>query len=192
MIVDTNIKVVAGTFSSPDRLEDAVDELQLTGFDRADLSVPNLVSKAHDRSARGPRRISGIVVGPRPRRTHYVGRHSMTEAQAAIVGASLGVPALAATTVLGLSGADVGPMIVGAFLWGGVGALCGAAVAWWIGMRRARRLADEIAYGGLSLWVGVRDRARAEQALEILRRHGARDVRPTATRARCLRPRVSA
>jgi hypothetical protein len=64
------------------------------------------------------------------------------------------------------------PVLVAA----GAGGLLGAALGRMMHERHADRVQEQLARGGLLLWVNVRNAGEEETALEVLRAHAAHDV----------------
>jgi hypothetical protein len=169
---------VTGVFYSHAALEDAVDALLHSGFDRADIdrvADPEAVRQ----------RIGDIYVaaeeladiGHVARRPFFT-RDDMSAAVA--VGGSLFgcAVALAASFIVLVSGG--GPLATGTvaaiagILAGGTAA---ATIAHFLRQERRRGLDTLMAARGLILWVRVHSPEREELAQKILQRHGARAVR---------------
>ena len=67
-------------------------------------------------------------------------------------------------------------MASAAALGGGAGGLVGAWLAKLLGDQRARRVQEQLAHGGLLLWVRTWDAEEESRAIKILKRHSGRDV----------------
>jgi hypothetical protein len=172
------VREVTGVFHSHDALEEAVEALLLTGFDRADIdrvADPEAVRQ----------RIGDIYVAAeeladvgRVARRPLITRDDISSAVA--VGGSLfgcAVALAAAFVVLAPGGRPLTTGVVAAI----AGVLAGGAAAVTIAhlLRRERRLGLEslMATRGLILWVRVHSPEREELAQQILQDHGARAVR---------------
>jgi hypothetical protein len=161
------IREVVAAFDDAEALERAVFELETQGFDRAACSV--LTTEKTLEGALGHRyqQVREVEDDPAVPRETFFSRISRLEAEAfpAPVLASLGW-----LTLAGVGGAI--PAVVAA----GVGALIGVALGGLIHHHHAARIQEQLARGGIVLWVGIRDAATEEKATRILREQGAHDV----------------
>lgn len=82
-------KEAVGIFSDPDALEAAVDELEISGFDRAAISVLATDSKAKEQLDRFYRSFSDVEDSGGVPRAAFVSSDSLAEGEAAIIGAPL-------------------------------------------------------------------------------------------------------
>jgi hypothetical protein len=67
-------------------------------------------------------------------------------------------------------------MILGGVAAGGLGGLVGSGLAAIMGLHRAAYFDEQLARGGLVLWVRTWTPEREERALEILRQHAGHDA----------------
>ena len=102
---------------------------------------------------------------------------SRVEGEAAAVGIPfyIGSVAGAGVTAIGL-GATAAATVAGAVVGGvagvGLGAVLAGAMVW----RRAEQVKEQLAQGGMVLWVSLRDADAERRALQILKKAGARDI----------------
>lgn len=161
------IREVVAVFDDPKALEDAVFALETSGFDRAAFSL--LASEKVVKQKLGHRyqQVKDVEDEPNVPRDTFFSRVSRWEADC------LPAPALAAVGAFMLIGtASVLPVLVAA----GAGALLGAALSRMMHEDHATRVQEQLARGGLLLWVNVRGAKEEETALEVLRAHSAHDV----------------
>jgi hypothetical protein len=154
---------VRATFPTSDRMQDAIGRLELSGFDRADLSLPE---------AAPPLERSTPESGAEPADTEDDARqartmHSSTAAAAAAIAA--------AGLTIGTGGAAA-PAIAAAVLAGGAigGATSAVSSAAISGEQRDRDA--KAAAGTLILSVRTPTRAMRDKAVDILRAAGGTDI----------------
>ena len=172
------VREVTGVFYSHAALEDAVEELLLSGFDRADIdrvADPEAVRQ----------RIGDIYVaaeeladvGSVARRPFFT-RDDISAAVA--VGGSLfgSAAALAAAFIVLVSGgAPLATGIVAVIAGLIAGGAAAVAIAHFFRRERRRGLESLMAARGLILWIRVHSPEREEAAQKILQEHGARAIR---------------
>lgn len=170
------IREAVGYFESSSALQDAIDDLLDSGFDRAELSL--LASEATVEAELGHayRRVADLEDNPSVARACYISPESITEAETALVGAPFYVAGTAALGMIVASGGTMAAAIIGASLAGGAGGLIGAALAKLVGDHHAHHIKEQLEHGGLLLWVRTRDAEREQRAVSILRQHSGRDV----------------
>jgi hypothetical protein len=172
-----SVREAVGVFSAPEALERAVDELEVSGFDRAALSILASEETIKDRVGHLYRNIAEIVDGRRVPRRALVESDSRMEGAAAAVGIPcyIGSVAGAGVTAVGF-GAATAATVAGAVVGGVVGAGLGALVAGAMIRRHVHEVSEQLAEGGLVLWVSLRDADAEGRALHILTDAGGRDV----------------
>jgi hypothetical protein len=172
------VREVTGIFYSREALEDAVDELMLAGFDRADI---DLLADTEDLELRlghlfaNVEELADMPVAPR---RPFVGRTDAAVLFAVVVGVLSFMPAAAAaywvTAHRGSLWASVFVAIVGGIIGGGLG-------AWltyrWLKPQVGPDLDRQIAEMGIVIWVRVRSAEAETAAQKILKAHGAKAVR---------------
>ncbi|MCW6511771.1 hypothetical protein [Lichenifustis flavocetrariae] len=167
---------VVGVFDTPEALEAAVDRLQISGFDRAAISVLASDKIVKERLGRLYDSVAEIVDDPRAPLAAFVSQDSRMEGKAAAVGAPLFIGGIAGGLAVVASGGALAAAIVAAMAAGAVGAGIGGLLARLMSHHHIDRVEQQLAQGGLVLWVSVRDDAAGANALEILIHGGARDA----------------
>lgn len=165
-----------GVFHDHAAFEHAADELESSGFDLADLS---LLAGAHTVEAKLGHLYAkpcDAEDDPEAPRIAYVARESVGDAKGVLTGGLAYVGAVAAAGVLVASGGTLAGALAAAAMIGGAGGLVGSVLADMVGERYARGIQEQLARGGLVLWVRTRDTAAEVRAINILNRHGAEDV----------------
>ena len=169
------VREAVGIFSSPEALQDAIDELLSSGFHRAELS---LLASEHTVEKRLRHQYENGPVFRRlnDSRAAYVSTEAIGDAQGGLIGGLMYVGATVAAGAIVASGGTVAAVIVAAALAGGAGGLIGSILARWVGDHHAHYLQEQMDRGGLLLWVNTRDVALEERAVEILKKHSGVDV----------------
>lgn len=165
-----------GVFRSPDALETAVDALEISGFDRAAISVLATDAKAKAYVDRFYRTLGELEDSDRTTHAAFASRDSRTEGKAAAIGIPLYIGGFAgAAAVVAAGGAlalALAATVVGAAAGAGLGALLATAVA----RRHAEHVREQLHKGGLVLWVSVADADAEKRALGALEKAGASDL----------------
>lgn len=154
----------------------AIDDLLVAGFDSADI---NVLAHEHAITAKLGRPYTStkaFMDDPEAPRIGYVPEETIGDAEGAVIGAGIYVPAIVGTLAVVVSGGTLLGAIAAAAIAGGAGGLVGAALARYIGHEHAKHLDQHLQRGGLLLWVRTPDAEHADSALDILRRHSADDV----------------
>jgi hypothetical protein len=162
-------------FHDVESFEAAIDNLLAVGFDHADINV--LAHEDTIASKLGPTHVSTAEFEDDPEvpRIGYIPNETIGNAEGAVIGAGVYVPAMFGGLPVAASGGTLLGVFVAAAVAGGAGGLIAAALARYIGHEHAKHLDQHLHHGGLLLWVRTRD-AECEERLEILRRHSAHDV----------------
>jgi hypothetical protein len=157
------LQAVQATFASPGEMQDAIGLLEVSGFDRADLSVPNAVT---------PVAGVGPDSGARPADTEQDARQARTLHTSGVAAAA----ALAAAGITIGTGGAAAPAVAAAVLAGtAAGGATFAASSAANNAEQAVREADA-AQGVLTLMVRTATTPKREAAVAILRSAGATDI----------------
>ncbi|MDE2583566.1 MAG: hypothetical protein KGL52_18170 [Rhodospirillales bacterium] len=165
-----------GVFPDADALEAAVDQLEISGFDRARISVLGTAGARAGAVGGFYRSVAEIEDSANAPRAAFVSRGSRLEGEAAAVAVPFYLGGLAGAAAVAASGGALAVAIAATILGSAAGAGLGGLVAHAVARRHAERIAEQLAEGGLVLWVGVPSEAAEAQALAALRQAGARDV----------------
>lgn len=170
------VREAVGVFHDAATLEDAVDELMVAGFDRAEISLLASEKAVIDKLGHLYQKVGELEDDPKVARAAYVERDSVVEADAGLIGGLAYVGALAAVGTVVASGGTLGVAILGATLGGGGGGLLGSIISHWFSRRHAAHIEEQLTKGGLLLWVHIRDDEHETRARRILEAHSAADV----------------
>lgn len=180
------IREAIGVFSRSDDLQDAIDELLSSGFNRADLSLLAGEQAVEEKLGHWYEKVGGLADDPTIPRTAYVSTQAIGDAQGGLIGGLMLVGAMAAAGAVVASGGTLAATIAATAAVGGAGGLVGSILAKWIGDHHAHYLQEQLDRGGLLLWVRTWNAEDERLAVEILRKHSGGDVHvhalPAATR----------
>ena len=170
------LREAVGFFGTAETLQEAVDELMSSGFDRAELSLLASDLAVDEKLGHKYEKVAELEDDAVVPRQCYVSTESIGDAEGGLIGGLLYVGALAAAGAVVASGGTLATAIAAAAMAGGTGGLIGSALAGLLGERHAHHVQQQLDHGGLLLWVRTRDADHETRAVEILRRHSGRDV----------------
>ena len=171
----TQTEAVA-VFHDADGLQAAIDELLVSGFDHAELSVLANEKAIVDKLGRRYASTTEFEADPDVPRIGYIPGETVGDAKGAIIGAAIYFPAIIGSLAVVTSGGTMLGAVAVAVLAGGAGGAAGSVLARYVGKEHARHVSEHLARGGLLLWVRTHDAEHEETALAILRRHGGEHV----------------
>jgi hypothetical protein len=161
------IREAVAVFDDAETLEAAVFALETHGFDRAAFSLLADEATVERKLGHRYRRVAEMEDEPAAPRETFFSKVSRIEAE---YGLPISLAFMGAVAVAGIGGTL--PILIVA----GGGAAIGAALGRMMHRHHARRMEEQLARGGLLLWVNVRDAAEEKVAVEILKAHSAHDV----------------
>ncbi len=170
------IREAVGYFETADQLQGAIDELLSNGFNRAELSLLASEEVVDEKLGHAYEKVSELEDDPRVPRTAYVSTESIGDAEGAVIGGLMYVGAGLLMGPVVVAGAPLAGIAAMAAAGAGLGGLFGGALAALIGQSHAQYVEEQLAHGGLLLWVRVWDEARERRAVDIMARHSGRDV----------------
>jgi len=170
------VREAVGVFLTEGALEIAVEQLELSGVNRAAISVLR-VEKAQPGETGAPHRSAEMIADdPSALRSAFAAHGSLIEAEVVAISVPLEIGgfagAWAAAAAGGALATAIGVTVLGGAIGAGLGVLLFGAVA----HHHAARIETELASGGLVLWVCTPSAAAEESALEVLRRCGGTSV----------------
>lgn len=171
----TNTEAVA-VFHDVTAMQTAIDELLMRGFDHAELSVLASDRAIKDKLGRSYKSTTEFEDDPDVPRIGYVPGESLGDAQGAIIGVAAYFPAVIGSLLVAGSGGTLLGAVAVAAIAGGAGAVAGTALAHAVGSHHAKALNEQLANGGILLWVRTHDDEHERMALDILKRHSGDHV----------------
>jgi hypothetical protein len=172
----TQVREAVGVFHDAGAFERAADELMMSGFGRADLSILAGDAAVREKLGHVVTSVRELEDDPEVPTKAYVGREDYGDAEGGLVGGLLYVGALAGMLPVLASGGAIATAILTTVVGGATGGSLGGVLAQSLGRHHAHALDEQLKKGGLLLWVRTRDDAHEQRASEILERHGAEDV----------------
>ena len=170
-----SVREVVGVFLDEKALEDTIDDLQKSGFDRAEISLLASEEAVRTKLGHAYRKV-GELVDDEAVRVAYVSKEDYGAAEGGLISGLVYVGALAGAGTIVASGGALGGALLAAALWGGAGGAIGLVLARWLDRQRAHKLTEQLEKGGLLLWVHARNAEHEAKAIDILERSGAEDV----------------
>lgn len=162
----TTIREVVAVFDDTKALDEAVYALETQGFDRAAFSILASEDAVQEKLGHRYQTVKEVEDDPKAPRDTFFSHVSRIEADV------LPAPVLASIGALMFMGGAMVPVLIAA----GAGAALGAALSGVIHHHQAKRIEEQLARGGLLLWVNVRDAQEEATASKVLAAHSAHDV----------------
>lgn len=173
---DSLYREAVAVFDTAESLELAIEALESNGFDRADISLLADAATVEEKLGHRYKRVEELEEDPNVPRTAFVSTEAVGDAEGALVGALSYVGALAATGAVVATGGTLAAAITAAMMSGAAGGVAGTALASVVDYRHAEYLQEQLAHGGLLLWVRTPDAEHEARAIEILQAYSAHDV----------------
>jgi hypothetical protein len=170
------IREAVGVFHDSDALQEAIDELLSSGFDRAEISLLAGQNAVEVKLGHSYRKVAELEDDPRVPRAAYVSLESIGDAEGGLIGGLMYVGAVVAGGAVVASGGTLAGAFLAAAMAGSAGGLVGSALGKLIDYHHADYLQRQLDKGGLLLWVHVRDFVHEQRAKRILERHSGEDV----------------
>ena len=168
------VREVVGLFHDHDRMQNAINELEVSGFDRREISVlgsEEAVQKRYGAKHVAPEALEDDPTAPRsPKPKH----EEIGIAKGALIGGGAYVGVVAA--LLATGGTAIPAMVTTAAIGGLGGGAVGGLLAKVLGDEYSDFFERQIKSGGLLLWVKTPTREKEEKAQKILKEFDASDV----------------
>ena len=162
------VREAVAVFDDPDRLENAMSDLQSKGIDRSNLSLLALPSLAE----RLPARSQDVADDPATPRDSAVTDTDIRQGRVLSTSLAATIAALAAAGFTVATGGVAAPTVAAAAAAGGVAAV-GALLGRRVGEDQEAFLDAQLSRGGVLLWVRTPDADAERRTLGVLRRHSA-------------------
>lgn len=176
MAEEIGIREAVGVFKTEADLQGAIDELMISGFDRAEISLLASEHVVEEKLGHRYSKVTETEDDPAIPRCCYVSPESVSAGEGGLVGGLMYVGAVAAAGAILVSGGTLAAALAGMALAGGGAALVGGRLAKLVGDRHAEHLQEQLERGGLLLWVRTWNPEDERRAVEILKRHSGVDV----------------
>ena len=169
-----NIKEAVGIFDNNDKLQEAIDELSISGFERYEISVIGSESAMQQKFNVSYKDPKYLVDNPQTPRSINVSSEEVGVAEGAVI--SGGILAGVVAALIAAGGVAVPSTIPAAIIGATAGTALGGVMAQLIGNSHAKKLQQQIDAGGLVLWVRTHTLEKEKLASDILTKHEAKDV----------------
>jgi hypothetical protein len=166
-----------GVFADANALEATVDELvDSSGFDKAAISVLGSDGEIKKYIGRLYRSVAEVEDDARTPRSSFVSVSMRLKDEAGAVVFPLYIGGLAGAAAVVASGGALALAIAMAIMGSAIGAGLGGLLASAMAEHHAKRIEEQIARGGLVLWIKVADDDAEKRALAALEKNGAHDI----------------
>jgi len=170
------IPEAVGVFDTKEALQAAFYDLSMVGFSRHDISILADEETVKAKLGKSYWRASELEDDPEAPRAAFVSEEAIGELEGAISGGFFFLGSFIAIMALLTPASTVAASIAAIAIGGSPGAVIGALLAHRVGKRHKDYYADQIARGGLLLWVRAKDKEKEDLAVKILKEHSGRDV----------------
>lgn len=176
-----------GVFATSEQLEAAISALSSAGFDRTQMSLLGADSMIEPHVAPSIPDTDRAADDPDAPRATPVSETDVRQGRTLAASMAGVIAAFIASGAAIMTGAAAIVAVIGAAAVGGGATLAVNAVGRWIERGRETFLREQVARGGILLWVTATDPERAQAALGIMTRHGAQHahLHPDTADAMC-------
>lgn len=165
-----------GVFETFDSFQKAFYDLRMVGFSRYDLSVLGSEDALNEKLGDAYMRAKDIEDDPHVPRAAFVSEEGIGEMEGVIVGGAFFIPSYIAMAAMAAAGGTAMATAAAVAIVGLPAAAIGLLLARRVQQHHKAYYADQIARGGILLWVRVADIEREKLAVDILKGHSGKDV----------------
>jgi hypothetical protein len=159
-----------------ERLQEAIDDLTLSGVERQDISLLASDETVRDRLGHTYRSVDEAKDDPNAPRQSYVSPEEVGNAQGAAAAVPGYIGAVIAAGAIIATGGAAAAAVAGAAAAGAGAGGAGSLISRWVGQQREGWLQQHLDKGGILLWVSLRDPAHEEKVAGILSKYSSRPV----------------
>ncbi|OIQ31588.1 MAG: hypothetical protein BM562_06975 [Alphaproteobacteria bacterium MedPE-SWcel] len=171
-----NVPEAVGVFNSFETLQQAIYDLRMSGFSRADISLLGGKDALEETLGSAYWRAEDLEDNPDAPRAAFVSEEAIGELQGAIAGGFLFLGSYIAMAAMLTPLSTLAASIAAIAIGGGPAAVIGTLLARRVGQHHKDYYADQIRNGGILLWVRTVDAEKEALAVKILEGHSGRDV----------------
>ncbi len=174
---ETNIvREAVAVFATEQALQQAIDDLQTSGFNRSEISILASNPKDSRKLELIFQDIRSLEDNEEVPRTAIYSPESRAEAEAAVIGIPIYIGAVGGMFAAVASGGTLALILAAAIAAGVAGGGAGAFGAYAIAHKHRKSIQQQLQNGGLLLWVRTADSDREQRAMEILKEAGGNDI----------------
>ena len=154
MISDENkgsTREAVAVFETVETLQEAIDELQSSGFDRAELSLLAGEHAIEEKMGHVYTKTEELEDDPRVPTVASLSTESIGDAKGALIGTPMYIAACTAAGIMIAVGGPLAATIAASVVAGGAGAVIGGVLASMVGKHHADYLQKQLDHGGLLL-----------------------------------------
>ncbi|WP_205590025.1 hypothetical protein [Sphingomonas paeninsulae] len=170
------LREVVAVFDDPSALETAIERLEISGVDRAAISVMSSAETIDSKLGHLFRRTSQSSDADNVEKGIEVSRYEMAEGVGAVIAIPVYIGATAALVAIFASGGWILAAAVAGLAGGAFGGGFGAVAARMVGKHHADHIEEQLTKGGLLLWVRTTDDRDEKAKIELLRSLGGANV----------------
>lgn len=171
-----SMREAVAVFDDEDEMLDVIEELESSGFDRAELSVMPSIEVVEEKIGHKLYSVEELEDDPDAPRAFHLDAASWGDAKGVLIGAPLYAGAFSMAIAGAVNRMPLMSIILLVIAGGAIGASMGFFLAAWIKKRHQRRIDEQIERGGLVLWINIRDQEHEDRVKDILSHHTAHDV----------------
>lgn len=171
-----NIPEAVGVFDTFEDLQQAFYDLRMVGIHHSDISLLGDEKVLKEKLGKAYWRSAELEDDPQAPRAHFVSEEAIGELEGAIAGGFFFVGSYIAMAALLTPASTLAASIAAIAIGGTPSAVIGTLLARRVDKHHRNYYADQIEHGGILLWVRVRDKAREDLAVSIMKGHSGRDV----------------
>ena len=154
----------------------AIEELELAGFDRSQISLMRSCTAAERRLGRPIGHVRELEDEPTIPLGGWFDQHELNAGKTALAAGFAYVGSLVAIAAMVAEDGALLAILAAGAAGGGIAGAGGIGLTHLIGRRRIRELQEQLARGGIPIWAETRSREQERIAIATLERHAARDV----------------
>lgn len=170
------IPEAVGVFDNFETLQKAFYDLRMAGFSRYDISLLGDEKALKEKLGDAYLRTEDLEDDPTVPRAAFVSEEALGELEGMIIGGAFFIPSYIAMVAAAAAGGAVAATAAAVGIVGIPAAVIGVLLARRVDKHHKDYYADQIARGGILLWVRVNDEDKEKQAVAILKSHSGRDV----------------
>lgn len=170
------VREAVAVFQTEKDMQAAIDDLLTHGFNRAEMSLLASTEAVEKKLGHRFRSVRELEDDPEAATIAYATTELAGAEEGAVIATLTYLGALAAFVPVVAGGGALAAALVAMAVGGGGGATIGALLARLIEKNHADYIADQLAHGGLVLWVRTWNSDDEAAAIRILKSHSGEDV----------------
>ena len=170
------IPEAVGVFDTFEDLQRAFYDLRMVGFSRYDISLLARQEVLEKTLGKAYWRAPELADDPHAPRAAFASEEAFGELEGAVAGGFFFLGSMIAMAALLTPVSTLAASIAAIAIGGSPGAVIGTLLARRASQAHKDYYANQIAHGGILLWVRVRDKEREDLAVKILKGHSGHDV----------------